>query len=737
MDRPRPTSPGFPLLERFTDHLITGRGVAITLALWLLAAIIANVAAARLPAPDTTNPNLPASIESSRADALLQRAFPGSKGSEALIVFARTGGLTVADRAQARALVAWLLSPAAPRAVSAIEDPFASGTSSHGLISRDNSTLIVGATIAGDDPSGAVDAIRAHTGDGSGGLQIRLTGPAGIATDAGEIFTKGNVNLELITVLIVLVLLGVVYRAPLLAITPVIAVFWAYSIAQALLTIGEHLAGISVNGEAAGLVTVLLFGAGTDYTLFIISRYRTELTRQADPYAAMRAALHGVAEVILASGGVVLLATLTLLLAQSGTYHDFGVALSTAVAVILIAGLTLIPSLLVAFRRAAFWPAVPRMGDPEPRHLRLWEAVGSFVSRRPVAAVGASAAVLVALATAITGYHERFDFLESFLKTTPSQQGYNLLSAGFGAGTLAPTQVLVTPAGGATALPNAERAVIGALAGVPHVASVIPAGASRDGRTGLLQLTFNGNPYVSEILDRVPNLRTRAQAALRQAGGGQVLVGGETATAYDTRTLSNRDTVVVVIAVLVLIAAVLGLLLRSAVAPLYLLPINALSYAAAFGLTLIVNRLVLHGSSVGVQFALDLFVFLSALGADYNIFLLSRVREEARLHPMPLAIRRAVAATGGVITSAGIILAGTFLVLAVLPARDVVELGIGVALGVLLDTFMVRALLVPGATLLLGRYAWWPSRIGVDEPQAGGASVAIDPHRARQEEALA
>ena len=714
-EHPQGTPGGFRLLERFTDRLITKRGTAIALALWLLAAIAVTVTATRLPAPTTTNPSLPASTEASRADAAVRHAF-GVHGSTALVVFARRGGLTAADRAKVRALVTWLHSPAAPKAIAAVVDPFAGGPAARGLLSRDGSVAMVSATIGADDPSTAVDAIRHRTGTGAGGLQIRLTGPAGIATDAGAIFTKGNVNLELLTVLIVLALLGIVYRSPLLAITPVIAVGWAYGIARSLLTIGEHLAGIALNGEAVGLVTVLLFGAGTDYTLFIISRYRTELTRHADPYAAMRAALHGIAEVILASGGVVLLATLSLLLAHYGTYHDFGVALSTSIAVILVAGLTLIPSLLALLGRAAFWPLIPHVGDQEPRHIRLWETVGAFVSRRPVVAVVAPMVVLGGLAIGITGYQERFDFLQGFLKPTPSAQGYDLIQAAFGAGALAPTQVVVIPAPG-VGTQAAAQAIRRTLAAGPGVAAMVPAGVSPDGRTALLTLTFAGDPYAGPTIDRIPSLRTQARTALATAGGGQVLVGGATATAFDARTLSDRDTRVVVIAVLVIIALVLGLLLRSALAPLYLLPINALSYGAAFGLTVLINRTLLGSPTIGSQFALDLFVFLSALGADYNIFLLSRVREEARALPMAEAIRRAVAATGGVITSAGVILAGTFAVLAVLPIRDTAELGIGVALGVLLDTFLVRALLVPGATLLLKGAVWWPMRMAASGPR--------------------
>jgi uncharacterized membrane protein YdfJ with MMPL/SSD domain len=708
----RDHAPAFLLL--LTDRVATRRGAWIVIALWLLLALVANVAAAQLPAPSRQGNDLPPGAEAQRAATIIQQDFPGQHGTPALVVYARTGGLTAHDLAQARAFAAWLRSPAAPHTIVSVLDPFQGGPAAAGLVSRDHSTLIVAATINAQDPTNTVDALTAQAGNGTGGLEIRVTGPAGIIADAVKVFSQTDAPLLLATVALVLILLGIVYRAPLLALTPIIAVGWAYAIAHALLTVGEHLAGVSINGEAAALVTVLIFGAGTDYTLFIVSRYRSELRRRATPAEAMRTALHSVGEAVLASGSVVVLALLTLLLAQFGTYHDFGVALATSVAVVLVAGLTLIPALLVVLGRAAFWPVIPRYGEAEPPHARFWQWLAHLVTTYPARATTAAVLLLVALATGITGYQERFDFLQSYLRPTPSAQGFTLLRNAFGAGSLAPAQIVLQSTSGPLAA-TAPAGVARALAATPGVAAVQPSGLSPDGRTALLSLTFSGDPYDLHTIEHIPAIRTRAQAALNVAGGGQALVGGETATSYDSKVLSDRDTRLVVPMVLVLIALILGILLRSALAPFYLLAINALGYGAAFGLLILVNRTLLGSPNASYQFPLDLFVFLTALGADYNIFLLSRVREEARTYPLREAMRHAVEATGGVITSAGIILAGTFAVLAVEPLRDTVEIGLGVALGVLLDTLIVRALLVPGVTLLLGRYAWWPSRLTVSQ----------------------
>ncbi len=717
-----------PFLHSLTDRVASKRGAWLIILLWLVVAIGANVAAISFPAPSRTGSDLPASSEAHHADVLIQQAFPGLHGSAALVVYQRPGGLIAGDRAQARNLAAWLRSPAAPRVVTSVRDPFTGGAAGAGLISRDGSTLIVQATIDAQDPTSAVNAITRKAGNGSGTLAIRVTGPAGIVADAAKVFSQGNAPLLLTTIALVLLLLGIVYRAPLLALTPIVAVGWAFGIASALLTVGEHVAGVALNGEATALVTVLMFGAGTDYTLFIVSRYRSALRRQHEPADAMRTALGSVAESVLASGGVVFLAMLTLLLARYGTYHDLGVALATSIATVLLAGLTLIPALLLVMGRPAFWPAVPRVGQAEPAPSTFWGGIARFVVTRPVVAVAASTMVLGALAAGVLGYQERFDFLQSYLRPTPSAQGFDMLRGAFGAGSLAPAQVVLHSG----AQPLSAQDIVAAttsLASAPGVASVHPATRSSDGRTVLLDLTFAADPYDLHTIERIPAIRVLARQALAPFGG-TALVGGETATSYDLKAAAERDTVVIVPIVLVLIALVLGLLLWSAVAPIYLLLINALGFFAAFGLLILINRTLLGSPSVSFQFPLDLFVFLSALGADYNIFLLSRVKEEARSAPLPEAVGRAVTATGGVITSAGIILAGTFGVLAVEPLRETLEVGLGVALGVLLDTLVVRAMLVPGATIVLGRYLTWPgsaARAAEHEntaPAAAGNHVA-------------
>lgn len=710
-----------------TDRIAT-RGIAwITVAVWAILAVFLTVLAGKYPAPPAAYAfALPASAEAAKADAVIAREFPQTNGTAATIVLYRRGGLTTADRGEAQSIANWLRSSSAPGNVTGVVDPFSGAPSQNsGLISNDGSTLVIQASImnrGGESLTNAVSAIRRHIGSGSDGLEIRVTGPAGILADLTLLTSKILGSILIGTLLLVLVILGLVYRAPLLAVLPVITVAWAYTVASSLLTLGQHITRAPINGEATAFVPILLFGAGTDYTLFILSRYRPALTREGDAASAMRHALRRVAEPVLASGGVVFLATLTLTLASLPINHDVGIALAVSVASVLLAGLTLIPAVLVLFGRAAFWPAMPRLGHAEAARVRLWSRVGSFVERRPAAATLLPIAFLLILGAGVFQYQPRFAALDAYLRPSESLQGFDLLKQAFGPGSLAPAQVVVI----SPSLNSGAAAVRQALGASPDVASLTAADVSKDGQVALLQMQLRGDPYSLGTIDKIPQLRSTAQQALATAGAGQVLIGGETAISNDTRVLSAADTRLVVALVLLLISVVLGLFLRSILAPVYLLLVNGLTFAAALGLVLYINKSVLNSPTASVQLPLLLFVFLSALGADYNIFLLSRVREEAQSYPLAEAIRRSVASTGGVITSAGIILAGTFCVLTTVPVRDGVETGLAIALGILLDTFVVRPLIVPGLTVLIGRNAWWPSRLSVNpvEPMPEEAATA-------------
>jgi RND superfamily putative drug exporter len=313
--------------------------------------------------------------------------------------------------------------------------------------------------------------------------------------------------------------------------------------------------------------------------------------------------------------------------------------------------------------------------------------------------------VLVVLALGCLFYSPRFSFTEDFLTSMPSSEGYTLLEKHFPSGALAPTTVLIKAP---QAPPEFVTGMItGALSKSPGVAAAFPTGTALDGKLLSFQVIFEGDPYSSEALKQVRELRTTARKAAA-AGGAIALVGGPTATQADTWAQSNRDTLVVAVVALVVVGAILMLLLRAVVAPLYLLFTNVLSYLAALGATIVITEKILGWDHISYRIPLYMFIFLVALGSDYNIFITTRIRSEAMSRGLRDGVVKALSATGGVLTSAGIILAGTFLILLSQPVKDLAEISIGVALGVLIDTFLVRTALVPGLTLWVGPKAGWP-----------------------------
>jgi putative drug exporter of the RND superfamily len=683
---------------------------------WLVVAVWVLIAGALAMGPKlqsvTSNDasrSLPASIESKRADALLQASFPQSKGTPIIVVYSSDAPLTSADKAAITQGEAWLKSGAEPITSTRVE------------YSPDGKGALVFATLTGNPGEGSfrdsVKAIRAHFGDQVGAMQVRVTGPGGLITDVYEIFLNADIKLLVGTVLLVLVLLLLIYRSPILPFVPLVTVGFGYFVAGGILAAAAKAMGTTLSGQATSLMVILLFGAGTDYGLLLISRYREELRREADHRVALAAALGETWEAIAASGLTVTLAVLTLLFATYGEYRNFAPVLGLGVFVTLIAGLTLMPALLALLGRRAFWPRVPRRGDVGQH--RAWERIAGAVAAAPKRAAALVAAILVVLALGCLFYSPRFSFTEDFLKDMPSKQGFALLERHFPKGALAPTTVLVklprAAAGGQAGQPGAESApplvgaVTGALSKSPGVAAAFPTGVADGGKLLGFQVILKGDPYSSTALEQVRELR-RTVRGVAASAGGTALVGGPSATQADTWALSNRDTLVVAIAALVVVGAILALLLRAIVAAAYLLLTNVLSYLAALGATILITEKLFGWEHISYRIPLYLFIFLVALGSDYNIFITTRIRSEAFARGLKGGVVKALSATGGVLTSAGIILAGTFLILLSQPVKDLVEISIGVAIGVLIDTFLVRTALVPGLTLAVGPVAGWPGR---------------------------
>jgi RND superfamily putative drug exporter len=457
---------------------------------------------------------------------------------------------------------------------------------------------------------------------------------------------------------------------------------------------------VTINGQSGGILPVLVFGAGTDYALLMVSRYREELRRHENKHDAIRVTLSRTSPVILASGATVMAALLTLSLAEVNGTAGLGPIGAMGIGLAMLAMLTILPALLTICGRRAFWPFIPRYGSAGPDETHgAWRRIAEWVGRGPRRVWIGSTVLLAVLAVGLVQLNGDLTSGNMFRGEVGSVQGQKLVQAAFPAGQNDPTQVIVTN----EAKVDAVRA---ALVRAPGVAEVSP--TVERGPTGtLVEATLDRNPLSTEAFDLVPGIRE----AVHRVAGDYVLVGGSSAAEHDLRESTARDNVVIVPIALAVVFLILMALLRAIVAPLVLIATVILSYAAALGIGTFFFENVFDFPGIDPALPLFTFIFLVALGIDYNIFLMARVREEALTHGTRDGTIRGLAVTGAVITSAGLVLAGTFSVLGVLPLVFLTEIGFTIAVGVLIDTLIVRSLLVPALTLEIGDRVWWPSAL--------------------------
>ncbi len=737
------------MLGRVTDFASSARGKWVTLLVWIL---LAGALISLLPRLDEVTENesalfLPEDAEATRAFDLARERFP-SAGTPTLIVVREPTGLSDPTRAAVADLEAWLTGPDAPGNVIRVRAPAPGEGAASGLVSPDGTTLYVFVEIFGEPAeTGFRDAVSAIRDRSAAvdlpGVEVAVGGPGGLIVDLVQVFANIDSFLLIVTASLVLVLLVLIYRSPIMAVIPLLGVGLVFQLAGAVGAGVAKLFDLPISGQTTGIMTVVLFGTGTDYVLFVSARYREELTRNADKHEAMRRTMRGVGGAVASAGATILIASAALTFAILRSYQSLGPVIAIAVGLMMLAALTLIPAVLTIVGRRVFWPMQPRL-DPEaaaqaeaPQDWRrsIYGRVGGVVLRWPRASLAATTAALALLIAGLFAFQPNYDQLASLPGNTESVRSFELLREAFPAGELAPTRVYVSLPPGEQVL-EPERleqldALTLALAGHPAVASASgpsrpfgtagppggPPGAaarfvSADGGTARLEVVLTDNPFSDASLDIVPELRELARDAAASAGlePGGVLVGGDTAAEADTRTAGNRDSRVVLPLILLAIGVVLALLLRSLIAPLYLMATIAFTYFATLGLAVIVFLLVFDHAGIGPGVPFFLFVFLNALSVDYNIYLMSRIREEVRHAPLKEATAHALARTGPVITSAGLILAGTFSALMTLPLEDLVQLGFAVGVGVLIDTFITRTLIVPALVAIFGRWNWWPSR---------------------------
>jgi putative drug exporter of the RND superfamily len=544
----------------------------------------------------------------------------------------------------------------------------------------------------------AADSIRAITNSNADGLASHITGPLGNAADNSKVFKGIQSTLLYAAVAVVIVILLITYRSPVLWLLPVISSGVALITAQAVIYLLAAHAGLTVNAQSVGILDVLVFGASTDYALLIVARYREELRRHDRRHPAMAEALLRAGPAIIASGATVIASLLVLSAAELNSTKSLGPVLAIGVAVGMLSMLTLLSALLVTFPRGVFWPYRPAYRSAEPTTRGLWARVGWTIAPRPRITWITTAVILGVLALGLTGLKASgLTNAQSFRGHPDSVIGETVLAQHFPAGAGEPVVVIGTQ--------SAATPLRAAFAATKGIAGVTPPVARA------------GYAYLQGTLTAPPDSQAgyatidRVRSAVHPVPGAHALVGGTTAINLDVARASAHDRNLIIPLILVVVFVILGLLLRALVAPLVLIATVVLSFAAALGVSAVFFNHVFGFGGADTSFPLFVFVFLVALGIDYNIFLMTRVREEAIRRDARRGALAGLAATGGVITSAGFVLAGTFAVLATIPSTFLTEIGFAVAFGILLDTIVVRSVLVTALNLDLGRWMWWPSRL--------------------------
>lgn len=677
---------------------LTGRvSKWLVLAFWAAVLVFSAPYAAQLTDVQNNEASswLPDSAESTRA---LERmaAFQDPNSIPTVVVYERTSGLTEEDVAAATADVAELQSLKGVEGQVTGPIPSPDGEAMQTLV-----TFNLGRNGWNFMPD-TVDRIREISG-GVDGLNTHVTGGGGQAADSAEAFEGLDSTLLVATASVVIVILLLTYRSPVLWLLPVISAGVSLTVAQAVVWAAAKYGDLTVNGQSQGILTVLVFGAGTDYALLLVARYREELRRHEDRHEAMAFALHRAAPAIIASAATVILGMLCLVFAELNSTVGLGPVAAIGIGVGLMVMITLLPALLVITGRWVFWPRRPAFASHEPSSTGFWAKVGQRIARRP-RAVWMTTCLLLAVA-ALGSLALSFNGLsteDSYTKEFDSVVGQKVLTRHDLADESNPVMVVA----------NADQAaaVATALDGVDGVGEATEP-VVKDG-VAFVTAPLEFDATSQEAFETIHRVRD----AVHAVPGADALVSGTSAIFDDVEAASVRDNWVVIPLVLLVVMLILMVLLRAVLAPLLLIATVVLSFGAALGLSSLLFRFVFGFAGADASIPLFVFVFLVALGIDYNIFLMTRVREETAVRGTRSGSLVALAATGGVITSAGLVLAATFLVLTTLPLVAFVEIGVTVALGVMLDTLIVRSVLVTALNLDLGGAVWWPSKLDRGAP---------------------
>ncbi|HQR80375.1 MAG TPA: MMPL family transporter [Actinomycetota bacterium] len=683
------------ILARFADRLTSARGAWVALGAVLLGFVVLFGLFGATEAPTGAADSAPTS-ESARVTQLLSE-FPDADRESVLVVAARedSHALSPGDLAALEDLVPVL-------------DQHAVGRSAGPIVSQDGAAAIITTPIqVGDtntENAKVIEDLRTGIADHPlPGLTLQVTGGPAFGADIASAFDDANIKLLTVTILIVAVLLIVTYRSPVLWLIPLTVVGLADQLAGKLTAAAGSALGLQFD---AGIISVLVFGAGTNYALLMISRYREELLTAEDHRAALSAAWQKTVPPIVASNVTVVLALLTLTLAVIPRTHGLGVAAAIGLLIALFAVLVVLPPALAVCGRRVFWPYIPRPGVTT-KQTTAWRAVALRVMRRPALSLAAGLALLAVMATGLFGTTLGLDQIEKFRVQSESATGLQVLSAHFPPGEAQPIFVVADRA--------AADHVVSAVTQVDGVARAHPAGQTADGQLTKILVTSQYAPGTEQSLTQIEQLRD----AVHTVPGADALVGGAVATELDARSGNQQDLLLVAPLVLAISFGVLLILLRSLVAPALLLVVNMFSAVAAIGAGAWLSQVLFDQHALDLQVPLLAFIFLVALGIDYTIFLVHRARAEAATLGTKDGMVQAVARTGSVITSAGIVLAAVFAALGVLPLATLGQLGLIVGVGVIVDTLVVRTVIVPSIFGLVGDRIWWPGKPSTPSAQLG------------------
>lgn len=690
-------------LHPITDWVSSKRGAWITVIIWLVL-MIGLSAGPKLGDYKVSNfQSLPDDAQSIIAENKLSEHFPNDEGTPGILVFHNENGEINVD--SVKSILGAIIGENIEGIDQIVDIATLPPQALAGFTSEDKTTMIIPMTLeAGlgnatyEEINDKASELGNEAAEATGDTKFYITGPAGIAGDTIKLFEQADLQLIFATVFIILILLIVIYRSPLLALIPLLATVIIYQVAnQSIALMGA--AGLEINNSTTSIMSILLFAAVIDYSLFVFSRYREELNHYENKYEAMKYAMRATGEPVFFAGGTVLAAMLVLFFADFRDYQNFAPIFGGAVFIIMLGSITLVPALFALFGRKAFWPKVPKYGKAKEVKHGIWGPIAKFVVNKPFLSGGAVLLFMIITSMNVFNLDYEFDTVKSFPEDLPSRVGYEIVESRFDKGELAPTSVLVESE---TALTEQQQQdITQQLLANEAIATVRPSAVSDDATKLKLSMAFDFNPYSSEAIDELEKMRDNSADILAAANiDGELHFAGTTAKLVDERNVNNSDIYKIVLLETLLILVLLFVLTKSWKMPIYMMATILVSYLSALGLGLFLVDVLFGYDAISTRVPVYAFIFLVALGIDYNIILISRFMEERKTRKVKDALEIAISNTGGVISSAGVILAATFAALMTMPISDLFVFGFMVSVGIIIDTFLVRGMLLPMLILL-------------------------------------